>query len=136
LKRRRLEKPLAKAISVTGNVVSVRSCFASRSRRVCISSMGETPSSCCTIRRNCRELMPNCSAISSKLAPSSVSPSFMRCTICCAMRCAWSKGAWPGANSGRQRKQGRKRSFSAASALSKKRQFLSCGVFTVQTGRQ
>ena len=34
LKRRRLEKPLAKAISVTGKLVSVSNCLASNKRRV------------------------------------------------------------------------------------------------------
>ena len=40
----------------TGNVVSVSNCFASSKRRVCLSSMGDTPSSFCTMRRSCREL--------------------------------------------------------------------------------
>lgn len=136
LKRRRLEKPLAKAISVTGSRVSVSSCFANSSRRVCISSIGETPSSFWMIRRSWRELISNCPAISSRPAPSSSSPSLMRCISRWAMRCALSTGAWPGASSGRHRRHGRNDAFSAASAFAKKRQFFCWGTLAGQIGRQ
>jgi hypothetical protein len=60
----------------------------------------------------------------------------MRWATSAAMRCASSTGALPGASSGRQRRHGRKLAFSAAAALSKKRQFAAFGVRAVQTGRQ
>jgi hypothetical protein len=136
LNRRRLEKPLANAISVTGNFVSVSNCLARSKRRVCISSIGDTPSSFCTMRRNWRELIPNSAAISSSPAPSSISPSSMRRVMRRATRFELSIGAWPGASSGRHRRHGRNNAFSAANAFSKKRQFFCSGVFTGQIGRQ
>jgi hypothetical protein len=42
----------------------------------------------------------------------------------------------PGANSGRQRLQGRNPAASAAAAFLKNRQFFRIGVFTRQIGRQ
>ena len=108
LNRRRLEKPLAKATSVIGNVVSVRSCLASNRRRVSSSWIGGTPSSFWRIRRICRELSSNWSAIPSSPAFSSRCPCSSRCTISCAIRWASSTGALPGASSGRHRRHGRK----------------------------
>jgi hypothetical protein len=136
LKRRRLLKPLAKATSVIGSVVSVSSCLASSSRRVSNSWIGGTPSSARMMRRTCRELNSNWSAIRSSPACSPRLPSSRRCTISSAIRCASSTGALPGASSGRQRRHGRKPACSACCGVSKNRQLAARGVRAGQIGRQ
>ena len=76
------------------------------------------------MRRSWRELSSNC-ARRALPGPASRRASHRRgaATTACAMRWASSTGAMPGASSGRQRRQGRKRACSASCALAKKRQF-------------
>ena len=56
LNRRTLRKPAASATCVTGNDVSVSSCFASNNRRVACTASGVAPACARKSRRSCRLL--------------------------------------------------------------------------------
>ena len=74
LKRRRLPKPAANATSTIFMRVSWSSCFASSTRRVCATAIGDAPRCLSKRRRSWRSPMPRRSARPST-SPSSSAPS-------------------------------------------------------------
>ena len=118
MKRRRLPKPDANAISVMDRSVSSISRFAKWRRRVFATASGGAPTWATNRRCRWRGPMPS-RAASASTEPSSSAPSWTSASARLTTAEVPSQAGVPGAASGRQRRHGRKPASPAAAAVGK-----------------